>query len=194
MAILGRLLKNRRAGESHLAWHEPGLAGPETLHLSSSAFGDGGAIPREHAGKRVGGRNISPTITWGELPPDTVQLLIVVEDVDAPTSKPFVHCVALVSPRLAGDEGLAAGALAKVEPGGGVTLLRSQFGSGYRGPEPIKGHGPHRYVFQVFALGTALPKTVDDLPISRLPPRTVLAAVPGGTVLARGRMTGTYER
>lgn len=194
MAILGRLLKNRRAGERHLAWHEPGLAGPETLHLSSSAFGDGGVIPRENAGKRVGGRNLSPSITWGDLPPDTVQLLIVIEDVDAPTAKPFVHVVALVSPRLARDDGLAAGELAKGTPGGGVTLLRSQMGSGYRGPEPIKGHGPHRYVFQVFALGTALPATVDDYPIARLPPRTLLAAVPGGTVLARGRITGTYER
>lgn len=193
MALIGKLLMNRRAGETDLAWNEVVLTGPETLRVSSPVFTDGGSIPREHAGRRAGGANISPPLDWSELPADTAQLLLFVEDVDAPTSKPFVHCAALISPNLAGD-GLPTGALARDTPGPGVTLLRAQFGSGYRGPEPIKGHGPHRYVFQLFALGIALPASVDGRPLTRIPPRKIPPLVASGSLLARGRLTGVYER
>lgn len=193
MALIGKLLMNRRAGETDLAWNEVVLTGPETLRLSSPAFADGGPIPAEHTGRRIGGRNISPALTWSDLPADTAQLLLIIEDVDAPASKPFVHCVALISPDLAVD-GLPAGALSRDTLGPGVTLLRAQLGSGYRGPEPIKGHGPHRYVFQLFALGTPLPGSVEGLPLGRIPPRRIPPLVASGSLLARGRLTGTYER
>jgi hypothetical protein len=55
MAILGTLLKNKRAGEAKLAWNSPALAGPETLDLRSSDVKHNGAIPAAHAGLRVGG-------------------------------------------------------------------------------------------------------------------------------------------
>jgi phosphatidylethanolamine-binding protein (PEBP) family uncharacterized protein len=193
VAILGKLLMNRRAGESNLAWNASALAGPETLHVTSPAFGDGGPMPRENAGRRVGGQDISPVLAWSELAGDTAQLLLYVEDVDAPTPKPFIHCVALLAPDLAGD-GLPAGALSGNAPAAGVTLLRGQMGSGYRGPAPIKGHGPHRYVFQVFALGTALPEAVDGMPLARVSARKVATLAVPGSVLVRGRLTGTYER
>jgi Raf kinase inhibitor-like YbhB/YbcL family protein len=191
--LIGKLLMNRRAGEKDLAWNEVVLTGPETLKLSSPAFADGGPIPFEHAGRRIGGQNVSPALSWNELPAETAQVLVFIEDVDAPTAKPFVHCVALASPELAAD-GLAAGALSRDTLGPGVTLLRAQFGSGYRGPEPIKGHGPHRYVFQVYALGTPLPETVEGMPLNRIPPRRIPPLVASGSLLARGRLTGTYER
>ncbi|HET9172985.1 MAG TPA: YbhB/YbcL family Raf kinase inhibitor-like protein [Actinospica sp.] len=193
MALIGKLLMNRRAGEKDLAWNEVVLTGPETLTVSSPAFTDGGPIPFENAGRRIGGQNVSPALAWSELPADTAQVLVFIEDVDAPTAKPFVHCVAVVSPILAAD-GVPAGGLSRDTLGPGVSLLRAQFGSGYRGPEPIKGHGPHRYVFQVFALGTALPETVEGMPLTRIPPRKVPPLVASGSLLARGRITGTYER
>ena len=127
MAILGRLLMNRRAGETGLAWNEGTLAGPEILRVASPAFAEGGAIPREHAGRRVGGQDISPALNWTEQPADTAQLLLFVEDVDAPTAKPFVHCVALLAPDLVAGA-LPAGALDRDEPAAGVTLLRAQMG------------------------------------------------------------------
>ena len=193
MAILGRLLTNRRAGDTGLAWNQGTLAGPETLRVGSPAFAEGGAIPLEQAGRRVGGQDISPALTWTGQPAETAQLLLFVEDVDAPTPKPFVHCVALLAPDLVGAA-LPAGALAGDKPAAGVTLLRGQLGSGYRGPGPIKGHGPHHYVFQLFALGTPLPETVDGMPITRIPARRIPTLVASGSLLARGRLTGTYER
>ena len=86
---------------------------------------------------------------------------------------------------------LAPGALSARDPGAGVRVFRSSMGRGYTGPEPIKGHGPHRYVFQVFALAT--PAVADAAAGARLRPRALLAAVPG-PVLGRGRLTGSYER
>lgn len=184
MAIIGRLLKNRRAGETHLAWNLPALAGPETLELRSDAFEHGGTIPLRHAGRRAGGENVSPALEWSGVPAGTAQLLLVVEDVDTPTPRPFVHLVALVDPALTA---LPAGVLTPEKAPAGVQILRSGMGRGYLGPEPIKGHGPHRYVFQLFALPHAL--TAD----TATRPRALLATVPG-PALARARLDGLHER
>jgi Raf kinase inhibitor-like YbhB/YbcL family protein len=193
MAIAGRLLRNRRAGEAHLAWNAPNLAGPETLTLTSRSFIDGGAMPLENAGRRAGGQNISPELSWTPVPAGCAQLLLVIEDIDAPTPKPFVHCVALIDPARAvvSQATLDPGALSASQPGPGVQPLRSGMGRGYLGPEPIKGHGPHSYIFQVFALPVAM--TTISTALEQAKPRDVLRAA-RGPVLARGRLTGTYER
>lgn len=189
MSIIGTLLRNKRAGEANLAWNLPALNGAEDLELTSEAFADDGtAIPVDHVAARAGGRELSPPLAWGPVPAGTAELLLVVEDVDAPMSKPFVHCVALISPSVTA---LGPGALARQAPAPAVRVLRSTAGRGYVGPAPIKGHGPHRYVFQLFAL--AEPALAEGGPGERAAPRALLAAV-RGPVLARGRLTGRFER
>lgn len=101
MAVLGKLLKNRRAGQARLAWNSPNLAGTDTLALSSPDFANDGTIPTLHASKRAGGKDLSPVLTWSPAPEGTAQLLLIVEAPDAPTTAPFVHCVAVLEP--AGD-------------------------------------------------------------------------------------------
>lgn len=182
MAVVGTLLRNRRAGQAGLAWNHPNLAGPATITLTSPDFDHETDIPTVHAGKRVGGRDLSPALTWSGVPDGAVHLLLAVEDPDAPTRAPIVHATALLDPTLAE---LPQGALDAPTPVAGVTLLRSTIGRGYRGPGPIKGHGPHRYVFQLFALDTPVPR-------DGARPRQVFAAA--GGVLARGRLDGFYER
>jgi phosphatidylethanolamine-binding protein (PEBP) family uncharacterized protein len=190
MSMLGRLLRNRRAGETRMAWQLSNLQGPDTLSLSSQKFEDGGTMPLENCAKFIGGADRSPDLAWSSLPPGTVQLLLVVEDLDVPQGRPAVHCAALIDP--AADH-LEPGALAGKEPGPGVRILRSTIGRGYHGPAPIKGHGPHRYVFQLFALGSALNGEAGGTSLDRARPRAVLAAVVP-PVLGRGRLTGVYER
>jgi len=190
MTILGTLLKNKRAGEAHLAWNLPALAGPEALALLSTDFDHEGVIPMAHAGKRAGGDNRSPALTWSGTPDDTAQLLLVVQDVDSPTRTPFVHCVALLEPDLVA---LPTGALSAGSPVPGVRVLRPGMGRGYLGPEPIKGHGLHRYVFQLFALSTAITSAAGDAPLDTAKPSAVLAAVTA-PALARGRLDGLYAR
>jgi len=69
MTLLGTLLKNRRAGDTHSAWNLPNLQGPELLIVTSEHFMQGESIPLEHAGKRIGGNNLSPHLAWP--PPET---------------------------------------------------------------------------------------------------------------------------
>lgn len=183
MALLGKLLMNRRAGQDKLAWYAQNLTGPDEIELTSPDVDHEGTIPLIHVAKRLGGQDVSPALAWAKAPAGTAQFLLVVEDPDAPTSAPFVHCVALLDPSLTG---LPQGALDDKSPGAGVHVLRSGMGRGYRGPGPIKGHGPHRYVFQLFALGKAMSS------LDSAKPREVIAAASG--VLGRGRLDGFYER
>ena len=190
MPILATLLRNRRCGDADAAWNRPNLQGPDGLTVTSRDFAADGPIPRDHAGKRIGGKNLSPQLTWSPPPAGTDGLLLVVEDLDVPTSKPAVHCLALIDPAgLSVAHELPRGGLAAREPAAGVRILRSTIGRGYHGPEPIKGHGPHRYTFQLFALAGPVGEAAPE----RARPRALLASLTA-PVSARGRLTGTYER
>jgi Raf kinase inhibitor-like YbhB/YbcL family protein len=157
------------------------LAAPESITVISSAFTDGGMMPRSSAGKGVGD-NISPPLRWSGLPPATRQVVLIIDDVDVPLPRPLLHTVAVIEPTL---DGAAAGSL---QPGTtGMRFIRADLGHrGYAGPRPIPGHGPHHYRFQVFAI---------DEPIAgnATSPKALMAAI-SGHVLARGLLTGTYER
>ena len=187
--MLGKLLKNRRAGQAGLAWNAPNLAGENILALSSPDFGDQERIPTVHVGKRLGGKDLSPALAWDAVPAYTAQLLLVIEDPDAPTAVPNNHGIALLDPSVTG---LAQGGLDVESPAAGVRLLGSGSLRGYRGPAPLKGHGPHRYVFQLFALAEPLIVGSGSAVPDSATPRDVLAAA--GRVLARGRLDGFYER
>ncbi|NNN01489.1 MAG: YbhB/YbcL family Raf kinase inhibitor-like protein [Acidimicrobiaceae bacterium] len=194
MTLLGTLLKNRRAGDSQSAWNLENLQCEELLRVTSGCFAEGGPIPLEHAGRRVGGKNLSPDLTWSAPAHATTRLLLVVEDLDVPIFKPAVHCLALIdTSQLARANHLPLGALAAKEPGTGVRILRSTVTRGYHGPEPIKGHGPHHYTFELFALSGTLITDGHEAKLERTRPRDVLAALVA-PVTARGRLTGTYER
>jgi phosphatidylethanolamine-binding protein (PEBP) family uncharacterized protein len=194
MTLLGTLLKNRRARDIHSAWNFPNLQGPELLIVTSEDFEEGQSIPPEQAGRRIGGKNLSPDLTWSPPPPETIELLLVVEDLDVPTPKPAVHCLVLIDPsRLDSPHHLPPGALSAHEPAAGVRILRSTISRGYHGPEPIKGHGPHRYTFQLFALSRETTSTVDGTKLDRARPRVLLSSLTA-PVTARGRLTGIYER
>lgn len=187
--MLGRLLRNRRAGESGMAWNLPGLAAPETLTVTSAAFTDGQPIPLAHAGRIVGDRGVSPPLAWSAVPEGTAGVLLVMQDVDAVSGQPFIHCLAAIDPLVSS---LDLGALSGTRPGPGVAVFRSSMGRGYLGPAPVKGHGPHHYVFQVFALASKVALSA-GAPADKARPAAILASVTG-PVLARGRLTGTYER
>jgi Raf kinase inhibitor-like YbhB/YbcL family protein len=171
-----------------MAWNLAELAGPETLTVTSDAFADGQPIPAAHAGKIFGYRGLSPQLAWSAVPDGTASVLLVMQDIDAVSGQPFIHALAAIDPQVTS---LPPGALSGEQPGPGVQVLRSSMGRGYLGPAPVKGHGPHRYVIQVFALASAVPAA--GARAGSLRPGAVLADA-CGPVLARGRLTGTYER
>jgi Raf kinase inhibitor-like YbhB/YbcL family protein len=178
---IGRLLRGVRAGDRHLAWDRPGLRGaPASIVLTSPAFVDGGAMPLRCAGAGVGD-NRFPPLAWANLPAGTAELVLLLEDPDAPLPRPVVHLIAVLPPAL---PGLDEGALA---PGAGIRFGRGAFGRiGYAGPRPPRGHGPHRYIFSLYALSRPLPAGVPDF-------AATLAGM-AGNVLARGRLVGMFER
>lgn len=187
MAIIGKLLKNRRAGDHNLAWELENLRGGASFELASPDFEHETTLDPRHASKRIGGQDLSPALSWTTPPEGTAQLLLVVEDPDAPMGLPFVHTLALLDPTLTA---LPRNGLAAANPARGVDLLRSTMGSGYHGPAPIKGHGPHRYAFQLFALTEPL-TSVNGKPPAKAKPRDVMAAAVSH---ARARIDGFYER
>jgi Raf kinase inhibitor-like YbhB/YbcL family protein len=109
--------------------------------LSSSAFEPGAPIPRRHT---CDGEDVSPALAWSGVPEGTRSLALVVDDPDAP-GRTFLHWLAWGLEPEAGS--LGEGEAAPVEG-------TNDFGStGYRGPCPPSGHGPHRYFFRLHALG-----------------------------------------
>jgi Raf kinase inhibitor-like YbhB/YbcL family protein len=181
---LGVALRNRRAGHHTLAWARPDLRAPENLILTSPAFDHGAPIPGRHRG-RLRGPNISPALTWTQPPAGTAELALIVQDPDAPMRKPATHALTLgIDPS---RSGIPENALTYPSPIPGIRHGKGALGHrGWAGPMPLKSHGPHTYVFQLFALDQdpALPDgfTLDD----------VTAAI-AGHVIGRARLDGTYE-
>jgi hypothetical protein len=195
VSVLGTLLRNKRPDERTHAWNQTNLTAPDTLEITSRDFTDSGALAPRHTGTRVGGENLSPHLAWSEPPAGSAELLLLIEDLDAPLgANPAVHCLALIDEAgLQTPHELPPGALSKKNPGPGITLLRSVMSRGYFGPEPLKGHGPHRYVFQIYALGHSLSSGSDRDTLLKTRPRAVLTAL-DSPILARGRITGVCER
>lgn len=195
MTLLGTLLRNSRPDERHHTWNRANLNAPETLEITSGDFTHASTLPTRHTGPRIRGENLSPHLTWSQLPAGTAELLLLIEDIDSPLgAKPAVHCLAVIDPaELRAPHELPPGALAKDNLGPGVTLLRSTIGRGYHGPEPLKGHGPHRYIFQIYALGDSILARPDHDTVRKSRPHRLLDAI-DTPVLARGRITGVYER
>ena len=179
MPLLGKLLRRFRAGEARSPLSAQEYSAATAIDVTSPAFTNGGAIPQKHAGKGVGD-NVSPALRWTGVPADAKQLVLIMDDLDVPMPKPLMHTIAVLAPDLGG---LGEGEL---KPGTtGVRLIKA-FGDTYVGPAPIPGHGPHHYRFTVFALDQGVPDHLDNN-------KTLLAAM-AGHVVARGALTGTYER
>ena len=183
--FLGRLLRKQRGRDDGLVWNDSRLIGvPDSIHLRSPDFSDGGMMPARCAAAGAGD-NVSPGLEWSGVPADAIELVLVMEDPDAPLPKPIVHLIAYgITP---GSQGIAAGCL-NAPAASPIRLGRGAFGRvGYAGPRPIRSHGGHRYLFQLFALSKALDITAE-------PSRSKLLQLMNGHVIARGRTIGIYER
>lgn len=176
---LGKLFRNRHADETQSLSHAPELVTANRLTVTSPAFADGQEIPAKFCGAFIG-QNISPAINWSPLPEGTVQLLLVMEDLDSPGTTPRLHAVAAFAPQEGGlpEGGLASGA-------SGVGFLPGKRGPvAYAGPRPLPGHGPHHYRIHLYALNAS----VDLAALSGV---EQLPAAVSGHVLASGTLSGT---
>lgn len=179
-AFLGRALKNVRAGHGKLAVAR--LGAEDTLHasgftLTSAAFADGEELDPTFTADEEDA--CAPPLAWTAPPPGTRAMVLIVEDPDAPSPQPLVHLLgwgmdAVAGELFEGDDPPLVG-------------LNSYNQAGWLPPDPPTGHGPHDYVFQLFAL---------DVPLTLEPGagRGALVDAMEHHVLAVAVLTGTYER
>ena len=126
-----------------------------SFRLFSNVLTEGGVLPKEQVFNQLGfdGKNISPQLSWENVPQGTKSFVVTAYDPDAPTGSGWWHWVVVDIPGDAHE--LAHGA------GSGLVSLpvesfqtRTDFGSaGYGGAAPPAGP-PHRYIFTVYAVGT----------------------------------------
>jgi Raf kinase inhibitor-like YbhB/YbcL family protein len=174
MRFIGRRIRGWRAGPEFRVGEDIRFSAvPRTIELRSPAFEFGQKLP---PGPK------SPPLEWTGVPVEAKTLALIVQDVDVPLIRPLTHAIAYaIDPA---TTALEAGAL------DGAHLTMGHNGSGRRGyitPAPIPGHGPHRYVFTLFA--------VDYVPRFDQPPTKgrLLDAI-AGHVIALGELMGTLER
>ncbi len=151
------------------------------LELTSPAFREGEAIPREYT---ADGRDAPPPLRWTDPPAGTRSFALVCEDPDAPRGT-FTHWVLFNVPAELRE--LTAEASQEAVLPNGAAQGRNDFGrTGYGGPKPPPGK-PHHYVFTLRALDTLLGLEPGAT-------KEQFRSATAGHVLAEGRLTGTYAR
>ena len=151
------------------------------MELKSETFKNGGTIPQKYT---CDGEDMSPPLSWSNLPIGTKSLALISDDPDAPVGT-WVHWVVYGLPsHLSGlDESVPK--IPQLENGvkQGLTDFKRV---GYGGPCPPPGK-PHHYYFKLYALDQIL-----DLPPG-VTKAALLKAVEGH-VLAHTELIGIYER
>lgn len=152
--------------------------------LKSPSFAHDCAIPARHT---CDGLNVSPPLSWSGVPADAKNLVLIVDDPDAPDpaspKTTWVHWVLYNIP--VSVIGLAEGFTVQDSPGGILQGINDWQRTGYAGPCPSIGE--HRYFFKLYALDSMLP----DL---KHPTRAVLEKAMRDHVLDRSELVGLYRR
>jgi Raf kinase inhibitor-like YbhB/YbcL family protein len=125
------------------------------MRLGSSALVDGATIPRRFT---CDGEDLSPPLEWTGAPAEARSFVLLCDDPDAPAGT-WHHWAAYDIPGK--HVGLAEGASRHADKEGFKQAINDFHRSGYGGPCPPRGHGPHHYHFQLLAL------SIDHLPLRK---------------------------
>jgi Raf kinase inhibitor-like YbhB/YbcL family protein len=159
--------------------------------LRSPNFAEQATLPKEqvHHAMGAGGQNVSPELAWSRAPEGTKSFALTMYDPDAPTGSGWWHWVVYDIPANATSLPKGAGVAGNAQLPKGAKQGRTDFGSKeYGGAAPPPGHGPHRYVFTLYALN------VDKLDV----PEDASAAYVGFMIhfakIGEAKLTAKYER
>jgi len=166
-----------KKGDSDMSKTEPKSP---TIELKSMSFAAGEPIPAKHT---CDGSNLSPQLSWSNIPDSARELVLICDDPDAPGGT-WVHWVVYgLSPDSTGlpeniaQKGVVSGARQ------GINDFRK---TGYGGPCPPRGPA-HRYFFRLYAIDKQL-----GLEPGATKPEVMKAIE--GHILARGELIGLYKR
>lgn len=157
--------------------------------LSSDTFTDGQAWGNDQVSgiMGAGGNDVSPHLAWSGFPEETRSFAVTVYDPDAPTASGFWHWAVANLPATVTE--LAAGAGdGSALPGDALTLRNDAGLKRFIGAAPPPGHGPHRYIVAVHAVGAERL----DLPEEATP--AFLGFNLFQQAIARAIIHGTYEQ
>ncbi len=149
--------------------------GDGAIDLRSGAFADGEIIPERFSCE---GDNISPPLSWSDVPDDAVELALVMADFETSTGI-FHHWVVLGID--ADDRSLETGEL----PDGAVLAQASSQNPVYIGPCPPRGER-HEYLLTLFPLRERI-----RLP-SGTPTKDALDAIDAARLPGEGELRGIY--
>lgn len=153
----------------------PTLVPATNFVLTSSAFNEGGAVPKKFS---CDGENISPQLKWSGTPVSTRSFALIMDDPDAPLGT-FTHWVVFDLPATQNE--IAEGA--KTVGKGGQNSTRR---TGYTGPCPPSG--THRYFFTLYALD------MESLGLSEGASRADVEKALSAHILAKTQLMGRYSR
>ena len=155
-----------------------------TFKMASENFRHNETIPTRYT---CDGQDISPSLTWSNVPAGAKSLVLIVDDPDAPDpaapKMTWVHWVLYNIP--AGTGGLTEGIAENELPEGTLQGVNDWHRTGYGGPCPPVGK--HRYFFKLYALDTVLP----DL---KRPAKAALEKAMRGHVIGQAELIGLYRR
>lgn len=150
-----------------------------TFTLTSDDFADGETLPEAQV---YAHGNRSPHLAWAGAPEGTKSFAITCYDPDAPTGSGFWHWTVANIP--AGVTELPAGGPV---PAGAVEGRTDYGPPGFGGAAPPAGHGPHRYIFTVFAVD------VERLDVTPDNSGAIFGFNLHFHTLAKAQLTGVYE-
>jgi Raf kinase inhibitor-like YbhB/YbcL family protein len=116
--------------------------------VTSADLTDGRPLDELHAHTSVGGKNLSPQLSWSGFPPETRGFVVTCFDPDAPTGSGFWHWVLVNLPVSVTELERGVDPL----PEDAFTVRNDYGDTGYGGAAPPPGDRPHRYVFAVHAI------------------------------------------
>ncbi|KAK9803337.1 hypothetical protein WJX73_005244 [Symbiochloris irregularis] len=193
-AFVGWLLQRFRTRDAGLFTRGPQFKNvPEVVKVTSPLGAcDLAQIPEENS---EWGSHAFPDLLWGGCPAATKEILVVVQDPDAPPPFPICHSILYGIP--ASTHSLSAADL----PNSGVTKAagwngpktpvlagKNIYGTVYQGPRPPAQHGPHRYFYQVIALSASIRDS-----FSSPPSLSQVAEATQGKIVGWGEWVGVYE-
>lgn len=159
--------------------------------LTSETFSDGQAFGNDQVSgiMGAGGSDVSPQLSWSGFPETTRSFAVTMYDPDAPTASGFWHWAVANLPATVTDlpAGVGDGSTSGF-PGEALTLANDAGLKRFIGAAPPAGHGVHRYIVAVHAVGVEKL----DLPAEATP--AYLGFNLFGNAIARAIITATYEQ
>jgi len=166
-----------------------GRGGVQVMTLTTPAWSDGGVIPAKHS--QAGG-DVSPTLSWGNVPDGVASFVLIVHDLDAAVAggmDDLLHWMVWNIPGTA--TGLPEGVPHGPQLADGSRQI-SASGPYYRGPGAPATGPAHHYVFELFALDATV--NVPAVGASPAGTRAAVREAMAGHVRGKAVLVGLFKR